>query len=685
VTDRQFATYYGRLPEPLLLVSPEGRVHAANQSAGELLCIPTESLRELHLKSLVEDSADKLAKTLARWRRTTEFTPASLTWRLPGADSIPTRCDGALADPSGAGAGNLLVRVLPKQLSNARFFALNQKIEQLAREVNERKRMAALLAGQNEVLELIGRRAPLATVLRRLVEVIEDAADGDLLASILLLSEDGAHLHNGAAPSLPEEYSRAVESLRISPGGGSDGTAAYLKQSVLVENIETDPLWAPFRDLALAHNLRACWSTPIAGTEGVLGAFAIYFRTVRGPAPEERRLVEIATRTATIAIERERSDRRLQQSAERQTAILDALPATVALLDSAGNILTVNESWKRFAAENGISVPGSCIGENYLAVCEAAPEDESAREVAEGIREVLNGQAARFRAEYPCHSPTEQRWFRMSVAPVRAPSFPGVGAVIMHVDVTDRKRAEEELLMQASELARTNAELQQFAYVTSHDLREPLRTINSFSQLLERRFGPQLSGEGLEYLDYVREGVRRMEMLIDDLLVYARVVYSRRPERTPIAMGQVVRTALRNLHALIEENGAEVVVGELPVVVANHTQIVQVFQNLIGNAVKYRSASSPVVRVGCEKMGAEWVFRVADNGIGIDEEYREAIFGVFKRLHARNIPGTGIGLALCKKIIEAHGGRVSVESAPGKGSTSFSPCPRSNEHPLGCW
>jgi light-regulated signal transduction histidine kinase (bacteriophytochrome) len=220
-------------------------------------------------------------------------------------------------------------------------------------------------------------------------------------------------------------------------------------------------------------------------------------------------------------------------------------------------------------------------------------------------------------------------------------------------------------------LTRSNADLEQFASVASHDLQEPLRMVSSYLQLLIRRYGDRLDADAAEFIRYAVDGASRMQAMINDLLRYSRLS----PEANdfqPVDCEAVLGQATTNLHTAIEENGAVITRDPLPAITANANQLVQVFQNLIGNAIKFRSQEPPRIHMSAQPRGNEWLFSVRDNGIGIDPQYHERIFGLFRRLHTREeYPGTGIGLAVCKKIVERLGGRIWVESELGKGSTFY--------------
>jgi PAS domain S-box-containing protein len=237
-------------------------------------------------------------------------------------------------------------------------------------------------------------------------------------------------------------------------------------------------------------------------------------------------------------------------------------------------------------------------------------------------------------------------------------------------DITARKNAEHQLEAKADELSRSNQELEQFAYVASHDLQEPLRMVSNYTQLLGRRYKDKLDQDANEFIDFAVDGARRMQDLIRDLLEYARVG-TRGKAFKPVPAETIVAAALVNLSSAIEDTGANVTTGSLPMLVCDASQITQVLQNLVGNAIKFRRpGTTPVVRITAAREDRAWRIAVSDNGIGIEPKYFDRIFQMFQRLHGRDeYAGTGIGLALCRKIIERHGGRIRVESARGSGAT----------------
>ncbi|MEP9327767.1 PAS domain S-box protein [Paraburkholderia phymatum] len=254
--------------------------------------------------------------------------------------------------------------------------------------------------------------------------------------------------------------------------------------------------------------------------------------------------------------------------------------------------------------------------------------------------------------------------------PVRTSNENFVLAAI--VDITERKRAEHELMRRTEELARSNQDLEQFAYVASHDLQEPLRAVAGPLQLLQRRYQGQLDARAEEFITHAVDGATRMQKLIDDLLSYSRVGRSGAVQQLT-ACAAALDQALKSLSVVLQESGAQITRDALPCVMAIPTQLALLFQNLVGNAVKFRQVDRPVrVDIGARREGDSWVISVKDNGIGIDPQYFDRIFMIFQRLHSRaDYPGTGIGLALCKRIVEQHGGSIWIESQPGAGTTVF--------------
>lgn len=319
----------------------------------------------------------------------------------------------------------------------------------------------------------------------------------------------------------------------------------------------------------------------------------------------------------------------------------------------------------------------SFVGLPEAAIVGRRDHDLSAPEIADFFvridREVMATETPR----------TDETWFTVAAdgrrvlceatkTPMRDADGKIIGVLGISHDITERHQAAEKLREAMAELARSNEELAQFAYVASHDLQEPLRMISSYTQLLAKRYKGRLDADADEFIAYAVDGANRMQRLITDLLAYSRVG-TRGKKLEPTDFAAALESALINLKVAIEESGAVVTHDPLPTLRADKSQITQLFQNLIANAVKFHGAEPPCVHVSAKLQdpeGKEWLFSVRDNGIGIEPQYSERIFAVFHRLHTREeYPGTGIGLAICKKTVERHGGRIWVESALGAGTT----------------
>ena len=251
------------------------------------------------------------------------------------------------------------------------------------------------------------------------------------------------------------------------------------------------------------------------------------------------------------------------------------------------------------------------------------------------------------------------------------PNYGGQGKHIICLveEITYRRQAEEALATQAAELAKSNADLQQFAWVTSHDLREPIRALISFSQLLLLRYKGKLDEEADQALKFIANSAKRMELLVGDLLTYSRVVNIEDRPLARVSLSSALDWAMANLQVTVIDSEAVIHRDPLPDVLGDEVQIVQLLQNLLSNAIKYKGEKAPEIRVTARRQNSDYVICFEDKGVGIESRYHERIFGLFKRLHGSEIQGTGLGLAICRKIVERHGGKIWVESAPGEGST----------------
>lgn len=368
--------------------------------------------------------------------------------------------------------------------------------------------------------------------------------------------------------------------------------------------------------------------------------------------------------TASLSARR-RAERNLANSQALTQALIDASSDATILFTPNGTLLALNAV---LAQRFGRTV-AELIGTN---IWDLFPPEVSEPRRQAVAKVVASGRALHFE-DY-----RGDNYFDNSIYPVIDVDGRVDKVAVFSRDITEQitsrtqiSRYIAEIERSNAELGRSNAELEQFAYVASHDLREPLRTIASYLSLFERRYGGGLDQDGLQFLDYARNGAVRLDSLVLDLLEFSRVQSTGAPI-VEMELADALAVAQHNLSAAIAKSGARVAVDEpLPMVMGDFNQIVQLLQNLIGNAILYRSPDlAPDIHVGCRQQDAEWEFSITDNGIGIEEQYHERIFLIFQRLHGHDAyEGTGIGLAVCKKIVERHGGRIGVKSSAGKGAS----------------
>ncbi len=421
--------------------------------------------------------------------------------------------------------------------------------------------------------------------------------------------------------------------------------------------------------LAREAGLRGAFALPVLMGEKVLGAIEFFGREARRPDPWLLQITVSVGREIGQLMVRRRAEKAMRESEERFRSLTQLSSDWYWEQDEEFRFTTMSKS----EADSIALPPAIFIGKRRWELDLA------------GVSET---QIAEHKALHEARKPFQDfeyghrdesgkiRYLSISGQPFfdeegRFKGYRGVGKDITRrkLDEAALREAHDELEIKARELSRSNEELQQFAYVASHDLQEPLRMISSYTQLLERRYADKLDANAREFMDFIVDGAARMKQLIEDLLAYSRVG-TRGREFQATSSGAALAKALANLRAAQEASGATVTHEEMPEVRADGAQLTQIFQNLVGNAMKFRGPEAPRIHVSAQTRDEVWVFTVQDNGIGLDPQYADRIFMMFQRLHNKaEYPGTGIGLAIVKKIVERHGGRIWVDSEPGKGST----------------
>ncbi|WP_455204030.1 sensor histidine kinase [Kaarinaea lacus] len=381
--------------------------------------------------------------------------------------------------------------------------------------------------------------------------------------------------------------------------------------------------------------------------------------------------------------QRNQAELRLREREAFFRAVINSADANVAVLDRAGNIIAVNEAWIHFAHDNSQGHYVSAdIGDNYLDACRNAidPGSDKALQAMHGLMAVLHGESAQFTMEYDCHSPNQKRWFSMRAQPLQTTKG---GAVVYHINVTHLKEVEQELrqhrdhleelvLERTAELTQVIEELESYSYSIAHDLRSPLRSITSFSQLLLMEAGEKLEQEDIENLTRIIKAGKYMADLIDDILALARVSRNK-INRESVNLSKLASETVADLRS--NENLRQVISHIQPNVTANGDSrlLKLVLENLLNNAWKYtRNQTQAQIEFGSTRLNNELVYYVRDNGVGFDMQHAKNLFRPFHRLHSsEQFEGTGIGLATVKRIVQRHGGRVWIESEEGKGTTAF--------------
>jgi PAS domain S-box-containing protein len=471
------------------------------------------------------------------------------------------------------------------------------------------------------------------------------------MRSRLLLFKQSVELHRGMVNDKEGQEAIAVKGVNL---------AAHVNDQLrMFEDVERDLLQRRVSEAEASDRIATIITECLGGSVFLFLIVAVWI---------VNRELSRSSR-AEIALEQDISarkivERHLVQMESRFRGLLEAAPDAMVVVDHSGEIVLLNVQ-----AENQFGYPrdellGQKVGviipegfaERLLADALRSKEDARAQQIGTGIE--LNGRR-KDGTQFP---------IEIMLSPIESAEGVLVTAAIR--DITMRRAAGEQLVKMVEELKRSNEELEQFAYVASHDLQEPLRMVASYTQLLSRRYKGKLDAEADEFIAFAVDGATRMQQLIQDLLAYSHVG-KKGSDLHDTSSDEALQQALKSLQGAISESGALITYDPLPTVLADEMQLTQLFQNLVGNAIKYQSSGIPRIHISAIRNSEKkWNFSIQDNGLGIDSENFEKIFGMFQRLHDREeFAGTGIGLAICKKIVERHGGSISVKSHLGQGST----------------
>lgn len=514
---------------------------------------------------------------------------------------------------------------------------------------------------QNNVLKMLSEGTSLNETLEFLVESIEKQSPSEIKCSILLLDEDGVHLRHGAAPNLPDEYNKAIDGLAIGPSVGSCGTAAFTQAPVFVENISTDPLWKDHKDLAEKYHLRACWSTPIfSSSKKVLGTFAIYYDKPQLPTDEDRQIIDFATSTASLLIERKyaeqaliKSTADLQQQKRMYDSITGSTPDLVYVINTDYKFTYVNKAllnmWGKTLEES--------IGKGFRSLgYELWHAEMHEREIDEVISKKI---PIRGEVSFP-HATLGERIYDYIFAPIFNENNEVIAIAGTTRDISELKKLEKQK--------------DQFIAIASHELKTPLTSLKAYTQLLQSRFEKNADLVSSDLMKKMDLQINKLTNLINDLLDITRMqggklMYNLKP----FELNGLVSEITEEIQRTTTSHSLNLYLSEDATIYGDRDRIGQVLTNYLTNAIKY-SPKSDVVNIRTSITGNEVTVSVEDFGFGIPADKHEKVFEQFYRVDGimrETFAGLGIGLFICKEIILRHQGQLWVESEPDKGSVFY--------------
>jgi PAS domain S-box-containing protein len=634
--------------DPIVVLDASLRIQTANRAFYAMFAVSRDATQGTSITSLGDDA----------WKTSDAWEKVKLTL------SDQTECQGVEIDRPLTDIGPQTIAIDACRLKREGA----DMILVAFRDITARKRAAQAIHNLNAQLSVdLAATARIQQLSTRMIELDDFTV---LMEEILDAAVEVTNAEMGNIQLLEDGILRIIAQRgftsdfleffnHVDAASSACGTAMCSGERVIVEDVTTSPIFAgtPALDVMLRAQARAVQSTPLVTRGGeMIGMLSTHYRLPHRPSERELRRLDILGRQTADVIERRRAERALRTSEERLRLAQKAAKIGVFEWD----IQTDVNIWSADLEELHGLRPGSFGGTQAAWEALVHPQDrEGALKLVEEALNTGMPVEGEWRVTWPDAS---VHWLAARFQVHRDAQGVPTRMRGVNFDLTDRKNIENAL-------RRANEDLEQFAYSASHDLQEPLRSVKIFSDLLSMRYGNQLTNEALEFLGHVRDGAGRMDRLMRDLITYTQVAtVGTDPEY--VDANAAMQNAVANLEGAIAESGAKVEADPLPTVRAHHVQLQQVFQNLIGNAIKYhRQGIPPVIHTTARRQDTEWQFSVTDNGIGINPQFTERIFGLFKRLQTGDqYSGTGIGLALCQRIVERHHGRIWVESEEGKGS-----------------
>ena len=540
------------------------------------------------------------------------------------------------------------------------------------RDTTDRTRIEQYFAVERAVLHVLSEASGTHEALGGALQALAEGTGWDL-GDVWTIDEERAVLRCQSlwrSPAIEADAFRALtRQTTFRRGEGLPGRVWESCRPAWIADVQLDENF-PRRPAAAEDGLHAAIALPLTSGGQFIGVLELLSQKRRPPDDELLNLLVVIAREVGYFVERKRTENSLRELATIVESTGDAIMGK-----SADGLIT---SWNAGAERLYGYTREEAVGQSVEILF---PEGQ-ARELQELLGRVHTGVRIERYETVRRRKDGSELDVSLTIAPVVGGNGHRTVAVAIAADISGQKRAERALAATAAELERSNAELERFGSIAAHDLSEPLRLISGFAELLRKRHAADLDEEGNQFLETIENASERMGQLVDDLLTYARV--GRTTSREPVACGELVEQAVASLSVRIAESDARVIVAPLPVVHADASQLGQLFQNLISNALKFAGELVPEVRVSAERDEDAWRFSVADNGIGIEPRDAERIFDPFQRLHPRDaFPGTGIGLGICKRVVELHGGRIWAEPGSIEGTEFRFTIPDSPSPPAG--